>query len=138
MAQVNVSNGNVILMSIKPSYARMILEGSKTIELRRRFSEKVQVESKILIYATDPVKAIIGECSIKEILKLPLAKLWQRACREAMIDWKTFDSYFTGLEFGYGIVVYKTLMYEDIIPLSTLRTKQIAVPQSYRAIEVDL
>lgn len=138
MAQVDDTKQSQILMSIKPAFSRMILEGSKTIELRRRFSEKIEVGTKIIIYATDPVKAIVGECTIKEVLKLSLPELWARANREAMIDWKTFKSYFSGVEFGYGIVVHKTLMYEESIPLAFLRSKHIAIPQSYRAIEAGL
>lgn len=123
-------------MSIKPSYAHLILEGSKTIELRRRFSERVAKGTRILIYATNPTKKIIGECRIKEVLHLPLDTLWKAACRDAMVDWKTFHTYFAGLEKGYGIVVHKLKTYQHPISLNSMREDyKVSPPQSYRTID---
>ena len=121
MAQVNDRcPSDSILISMKPPYARAILEGSKTIELRRRFSENLPIGSKMLIYATTPQKEVIGECEIKKVHKLPLDKLWEKSCRDAMINWETFILYFDGLNEGYGIEVCKPFMYEKPIPLNEL------------------
>ena len=134
MAQA-LSNPEDILMSIKPSYAQMILEGSKTIELRRKFSGVANIGKKILIYATSPKKQIIGECYVKDVLHLPLDQLWSASCRDAMIDWKTFSNYFHNLDSGYGIVLHKQAMYENPIPLSSMRDiYNITPPQSYRSV----
>lgn len=138
MARVSDINPNSILLSVKPSYARMILEGSKTVELRRRFSEKFPKDIRILIYATDPVKAIIGECHLKELIKLPLPQLWERSCRDAMISWETFRDYFEGVTSGYGLVLHKTLVYEKPIPLAALKNNNITAPQSYRSVDIVL
>jgi predicted transcriptional regulator len=47
-----------ILLSIKPEYAELILEGKKTIELRKSYPAKIF--SKIYLYATAPVKKVVG------------------------------------------------------------------------------
>lgn len=137
MAQIEILRKG-ILISIKPSYARMILEGSKTIELRRRFSLKFPPNTKMYIYATDPVKAIIGECEIKTVKKLPIDQLWSESCRDAMIDWESFQRYFNGLEYGYALLLSKPLVYGSHILLKTLPNEKISAPQSYRTVDFSL
>lgn len=138
MAQVKIEK-HTIIVSVKPPYARMLLEGSKTIELRRRFSTNIPPNTRVLIYATDPVKKILGECQIKKILKLPVEDLWRASCRDAMISWGTFKSYFSDLKEGYGIVLHKQQVYKQPITLEHMRTKYgITPPQSYRSVNVGL
>ena len=47
-----------ILLSIKPKYANLIIEGVKKYEFRRQIFRK-EIE-KAYIYCTQPVKKIIG------------------------------------------------------------------------------
>lgn len=139
MAQVTTNNMKSVLMSIKPPYAQMILEGSKTIELRRRFTQDLEPDTKLLIYSTDPVKKIIGECRIKAVLKLSIADLWAASCRDAMISWETYQAYFTGVTEGYGVVLHKQIAYEKPIPLEEMRSRyNLNPPQSYRTVDIGL
>lgn len=52
-----------MIMSIHPKYADLILRGKKTIEIRRRFSA-CHVGMYILIYSTQPTKAVVGSARI--------------------------------------------------------------------------
>lgn len=56
-------------MSIKPKYAEAILNGTKKYEFRRRFPDNLY-GTKIIIYATFPVKKIIGEFMIGRICEI--------------------------------------------------------------------
>lgn len=47
-----------IILSIKPKYAEMILQGTKTAELRKSLPK--EMPGRVYLYATDPVKRIIG------------------------------------------------------------------------------
>jgi len=55
-----------IIMSIHPKYADLILEGKKTIELRSRNIKVLQNKQgrTVYLYATSPVKKIVGECTM--------------------------------------------------------------------------
>ena len=60
-----------VLMSIRPQYASKILDGRKTVELRRKFPEVGAIGATVLIYSSSPVKAIVGTARIKKVAKLP-------------------------------------------------------------------
>lgn len=121
-----------VLISIKPAYANLIVDGIKTIELRRRFSENLPAGTKIYIYSTSPEQTVIGECEIKEIIKKPLEKLWSDTATAAMISKQDFDNYFDGLTEGYGIRVWKYKRYNKPKSLSSYLGKKATAPQSYR------
>ena len=55
-----VSDLPTYLMSIKPLFAEQILSGQKRYELRRRAGE-ISAGSLVVLYASNPVKAIVGE-----------------------------------------------------------------------------
>jgi len=66
--------GRAVLLSIKPKYADLILDGSKTVELRRRWpSNDVGV---MIIYSSAPVQRLTGVALIKEIKECDLEQLW--------------------------------------------------------------
>ena len=51
-----------IILSIKPKYADLILEGKKTIEIRKTYPRNLtQSTDKIHLYATAPIKKVIGD-----------------------------------------------------------------------------
>ena len=52
------SSGRIILMSIHPEYAEALLDGTKTVELRK--SPVAGDISHIVIYATAPVQRVLG------------------------------------------------------------------------------
>jgi predicted transcriptional regulator len=139
MAQVKNVAKKSILISVKPSYARMIIEGSKTIELRRRFTETMSPDMRILVYSTSPIKQIIGECQLQAVHRLPLGELWHLACRDAMISWSTFKSYFDGLQEGYGLVLKHPRAFDNPISLNELRAvHNTNPPQSFRTVSLTL
>ena len=130
---------NMILISIKTPYAHAILEGSKKIELRRRFSEKILPETKLFIYATTPTKEILGECYLKKLHKLPINELWKLSCRDSMVSWESFKNYFNGVKYGYGLELHRQRVFETTISLSELREiYSISPPQSYRSVELSI
>ncbi|WP_454762324.1 ASCH domain-containing protein [Caulobacter segnis] len=100
------------LVSIHPTHVEKIVEGVKTVELRRRFSETVAPGAIILIYSTSPTQAIVGSASISGVKRLQLDALWEQHGDAACIDRETFDGYFTGLDEGYAILL------EDVQPFA--------------------
>jgi hypothetical protein len=45
---------NDILISIQPEYADQIMDGCKTVELRRRFVETLDQDTRLFIYSSNP------------------------------------------------------------------------------------
>lgn len=108
-------NRNSVLLSIKPAFANLIVDGIKTVELRRKFPEAIK--SKCFIYSTSPTQAIIGECFINHVERLPLHELWKNHSENSMIGWEEFSKYFAGQDYGYALVLTKYIRYEQPIKL---------------------
>lgn len=121
-----------VLLSVRPQYANLLVDGVKTVELRRKFPTDLKPGTKCLIYSSSPTQRVIGECKIASVRKLSLADLWKVSAVEAMISWDDFDSYFTGLEHGYAVRVYGPLRYEQPKELKKVAGNQVKPPQSYR------
>lgn len=119
------------LISIKPNYANLLINGTKTVELRRKFPEDLSPGSKLFIYSSSPTQRVIGEVLIKEIKKMKISELWYHYSSEAMVPWVDFQEYFHGLEYGYAILVSSPRAYEIQIPLESLTDKVKRAPQSY-------
>ena len=94
-----------LLFSIRPRHVEKIVDGEKTVELRRRFSDEIAPGTTILIYSTSPTRAIVGSAAIRRVERLKLDDLWQRHGEAACVDRATFDGYFVGVEEGYAILL---------------------------------
>lgn len=66
-----------LLLSVKPKFARSILEGKKTIEIRRKFSKR-WVGHRLAIYASFPEQSVVGEATIDMIDVGTVEEIWKR------------------------------------------------------------
>ena len=98
-----------ILFSFRPKYASKILDGQKTIELRRKFPAHGAGGAMALIYSSSPVCVIVGDEHIKCVVKLPIAQIWKHYGAAACISKKDFYTYFSGLKFGFAILFDRVL-----------------------------
>jgi predicted transcriptional regulator len=117
-----------VLLSIKPEFALKIFDGSKKYEYRRAIFKNQEV-SRVIVYASEPIKQIIGEFEIEDILHEEPKSLWVKTKRHAGISEKRFFAYFTSKSKGYAIKVKATRVYDDPLPLSTFMIS--SPPQSY-------
>lgn len=51
-----------VLISIHPKYAYAILDGIKTVEVRKTAMRKLDPGDTIFLYATAPIKKVVGQC----------------------------------------------------------------------------
>ena len=124
-----------LLLSIHVEYARSIINGQKTIELRRKFPLfRREDKKKIFIYACSPISQIIGECELKEVKKFPLKKLWIETQAHSMINYYLFKKYFKNCDFGFALYLKKPLKYNRNKTLEEIFGKNEPPPQSYRYI----
>ena len=98
------------LMSIRPKFARAILDGSKTVEFRKRaLAKDVQ---RVVIYTTSPVQAVVGEFMIGAQVVASPSALWRRFSKVAGIDRAAFFRYFDGTTDAVGIMIESVVEYK--------------------------
>jgi len=128
----------VLLLSIRPRFTDSILDGTKTIELRRT-RPRVEPGDAVLIYASSPVKAIVGGFLIGELIQGSPARLWDRVKNMAGVTQPEYDDYFTGAAVGYGITIARRWRLPKPVSLETLRLRHPSFwpPQSYAYLSAD-
>ena len=120
------------LMSVRPQYAALILNGEKTVELRRRFPDIGSVGATVFIYSSSPIRAIVGHTKIKDVQKLSVPEIWKAHSDAACISRKDFYRYFSGIKFGFAIMLgaVKPMV---LVTANDLESQfGIVPPQSYR------
>lgn len=95
---------NDALISIRPTYAEAILAGEKTVELRRRIPT-IDLGTRLWIYATQPVRAVVGSAVVDEVIEGSPAQIWERYMDKIAVDRCEYDEYFSGKDRAVGIVL---------------------------------
>jgi predicted transcriptional regulator len=122
-----------VLISIHPFYASKIIEGLKTVELRRKFPELSDTPARMVIYSTHPVKSIIGYAEIDMVHRLSVNEIWKRFSDEAHIERADFNEYFFGLTHGYVVQLINPKKFKTPVPIDYIKENYgMIAPQSYR------
>lgn len=121
-----------VLLSVKPQYANLLVDGIKTVELRKKFPLDLAKGTKIYIYSSYPEKMVIGECCVENVEQLNIKKLWKIASIRSMISWESFKKYYEGHKSGVAISVNKAKRYDRPIKLEKVNPEITKAPQSYR------
>lgn len=129
--------GRAILMSIRPRFARGILAGTKTVELRRR-APRAQSGDIVVIYETSPTKSIVGWAMVEAIETATPAALWATVAADAGVSRREFDAYFAGAPSATAIHLTDVVELATPIELGAIRTRWpwLRPPQSYRYVSV--
>jgi predicted transcriptional regulator len=102
-------------MSIHPEFADRILRGEKRVEFRRRAAAK-QV-THIVIYATSPVRAVVGVAEIERVEHASPSSLWSSFGAVGGIGRSDFFNYFEGVVQGSAYVVKRAYCCAKPVPL---------------------
>ena len=92
------------IISIHPRHANAILDGAKTIELRRRIPN-LSVGTRLWIYATRPVGAIVGMATVERVVRGEPEGIWLAFGDKTGIERDDFDTYFDGAEEAVGLLL---------------------------------
>lgn len=103
-----------VILSIKPEFAQKILSGQKRYEFRKRAFKNENV-LRVVIYATQPVGAIVGEFTIKQIHRDAPERLWSLTSEYAGISKDFFDAYYKGHTSAVAIQVDKVTEYQTLL-----------------------
>ncbi|MEX2221157.1 MAG: ASCH domain-containing protein [Candidatus Rokuibacteriota bacterium] len=114
------------LMSLHPEFAHLILEGRKRVEFRkRRFAETV---THVVIYATGPVKQILGFFEVSRLREDTPENLWNRYKRRGGIARNAFSAYYKQSRTGVAIEVGRVFRLPNPLDLSEVNP---TAPQSF-------
>ena len=123
-------NGSAILLSVKPKFADLIVDGSKLVELRR--TVPAQTVGTIAIYSSSPVQAIVALADVSKTIEASPTKLWTIAkenggglTRSELMD------YFESKKTGFAIMLQNVRVYDKPV-LPTKIFKSFTAPQSFR------
>jgi predicted transcriptional regulator len=107
-----------ILLPIHPRFAEALLNGSKTVELRRT---KLPTDlSSVVVYSTNPVMRVVGWLEVKRVERDRPVRLWRRFGEQTGVSRQEFFAYFEGADQGTAIVVRRAHGLSRPIALSTL------------------
>ena len=117
-----------VLLSIKPKYVKQIEQGVKLYEFRKSiFKQNAQ---EIWVYASAPMKQIVGKIYIDNIIEDTPKNLWLNFKDYAGINKEDFFKYFDGKEKGYAIKIKEFEVFKK--PINPYKErKDFTPPQSY-------
>ncbi len=116
-----------ILVSIHPEHVKNIINGTKKFEYRTK-AAKSDVK-KIIIYETAPIKKVVAEAEIIEVLRMKPENLWEETKKQSGITKSFFDSYFENREVAYAYRLGKVKVYKESKTLEEFGLR--CAPQSF-------
>lgn len=122
---------NNIILPIKPVYAEKILSGQKKYEYRKKLCQ--EDIDKIYIYATAPIKRLVGEVTVEKKVSLRKEDLWNESWKESGIEYEFYKEYFKANDFASAYKLGDYKMYKSGIPLAEIGIDYS--PQSHVYIE---
>lgn len=121
-----------LFISVKPEFANKIVYEEKTIELRK-VTPHVNLGDLIIIYASSPIKSVIGIGIIKQIIKKTPEQMWNDHSKSLGIDKVRFEEYYVNKRKAIGIEIHKI---KKVKPISLDDLRKIDPnfhpPQVYR------
>jgi predicted transcriptional regulator len=127
-----------ILISVEGSYVKAILEGQKTVELRRR-ALSINVGSLVWIYSKLPRGSVELVCETAKVVAASPAQLWRMYRSRVAIAHADFQEYFRGTDKGHAIVFGRIWALEPAIGLTALRelVEAFQPPQFFKKLTHD-
>lgn len=92
------------LISIRPHYVEAILSGEKTVELRRRIPS-IREGSRLWIYSTKPVGALVGTAEVIAITSGSPEAIWEAHHESVGVCREQYDAYYGRARVAYGITL---------------------------------
>ena len=125
---MDIAYRTVVLLSIKPELADKIFTGEKKYEYRREMFGREM--GKVIVYASAPVKKVIGEFNNGGIKFGRIDDIWRATKDESGISEESFYQYFSPLHWGHVLKIDNPVLYDK--PLDLKSYGIIHPPQSFR------
>lgn len=100
-----------ILLPIKPQYAEKIFRKEKKYEFRKKLCK--QNIQKMYVYATAPVKKVIGEVEVTGKVMDEKKALWKQVADQSGVTYDEYCQYFSSVEAGAAYCLGNVLLYDE-------------------------
>ena len=117
-----------VLLSIKQEFVEKIFAGTKKYEFRKTLFKRNDVKH-IVVYASAPIKRVVGEFEIKDILSDDVECIWEQTKDYSGITKEFYKSYFQNKKTANAIHIGHLKKYEKARLLSDYNIQQ--APQSF-------
>ena len=117
-----------VLLSIKPEFVEKIFAGTKKYEFRKSLFKRSDVKY-VVIYASAPIKRVVGEFEIDDIVSDDVNIVWELTRKHSGITKAFYNSYFKNRKTANAIRIGHLTKYEETRPLSDYHIRQ--APQSF-------
>lgn len=126
------SSARALLLSIQPRFAQAIVDGTKTVELRR-VRPTVSAGDRLVFYETSPTRAVVAIATVVGVLAKDPATLRRRVAAKSGLQGEEFLAYFSGCDIGFGIEFCEVVALRSPVTLNDLRRRVpgFTPPQSY-------
>ncbi len=125
-----MSPERALLLALRPRFASAILDGTKTVELRRRPVNAVP-DSFVVLYASAPVMAVVGTARLRTVDIVDAATAWARHNHHLGLTRHEFDTYLDGAT-AHLLHLTQPRRLNHPLPLDELRAGGFQPPQSFR------
>ena len=121
----------VVLLSVRSPHVERLLDGSKTVEFRRR-TWNVPDGSTAILYASRNRRAIVGALTVTSTEVGSRTALWNSHGKRSGLTRNEYREYFSGASVAVAISVGAVRALDQPLALSELRRRTPAfhVPQS--------
>lgn len=127
-----------LLLSLKPIYADLIFDGSKTAELRRRIVSQIE-NCEVFVYVSSPVRQLRGGFRVGQVWSGSPEEVWKDVSGLAAVGKREFEAYYAGCSIAFALQITDVWTYMKPVGLSELRREfpNFVVPQSWRYVRAE-
>ena len=125
-----------VLLSVRPRFSDALLDGTKTVEMRRR-SMRFHAGTLCLLYASSPTRSLTGALRVAAIDHGTPDELWRRHGPRTALTRDEYDAYLDGRSTACALLVAAVIPFHTPVPLAELRRRSdtFVAPQSYRFVD---
>lgn len=121
-----------IVLALRPRFADAILDGTKTVELRRT-RIAAPPGTRFLLYASSPMMAVVGTATLTEAETETPAQVWRRHRHNLGLSRAEYDAYLDGATLATALTLTNAVRIPIPHTLASLREQAgFRPPQSYR------
>lgn len=126
-----------VLISVEGRHLAKMLNGEKTIELRRR-RLKIAPGTRVWIYSKLPSGRVEAIGIVQEVIVHSPAQLWARFKDKFGISFQEFNDYLSGVQHACAIIFSSIFRLRNCVALAELRrvTAQFQPPQFYKRLQL--
>lgn len=131
MTELELDPHRALVLSLKPRFAEAILDGIKTVEVRR-ITPRITVPTLALLYASGNARALVGTCVVRSVARYLVNELWHLYGTDTALSRVEFDAYLQGRDSGVALLLESAEPLAAPIALHTLRQAHgFRPPQSF-------